>query len=77
MVKWVTTLVYAVDTGHQPLRNVVREGSMCLNYPELVHKHTAHLASPLKMYLDKMQDEQSTCALVWGSSSPSNLLNPS
>ena len=27
----------------------VRGGSMCLNHPELVHKHPAHLVSPVKM----------------------------
>ena len=27
-----------------------RGGSMCLNHPELVHKHPAYLVSPVTMY---------------------------
>ena len=29
--------------------DVVREGSMCLNHPEQVHKHPSHLVSPVTM----------------------------
>ena len=33
----------------------VRGGSMCLNHPELVHKHPAHLASPVKIKIQARQ----------------------
>ena len=41
-VKELYTLCYICN-------DVVRGGSMLLNYPELVQKHPAHLASPLNM----------------------------
>ena len=33
---------------------------MCLNHPELVHKHPAHLASPVKMKLEKVPYSRTT-----------------
>ena len=35
-------------------------GSMCLNYPELVHKNPAHLTFPSKMYLEKVRYSRTT-----------------
>ena len=33
---------------------------MRLNHPELVHKHPAHLASPVKMKLEKVRYSRTT-----------------
>ena len=38
----------------------VRGGSMCLNNPELVHKHPAHLVSLVKMELEKVRHSRTT-----------------
>ena len=38
----------------------VQRSSMCLNYPELVHKHPAHLSFPSKMYLEKVRYSRTT-----------------
>ena len=66
MVKWVATLVHAVEVVvNLAIYAImwfekVRGGSMHLNYRELVHKHPAHLASYLKMYLQKVRYSRTT-----------------
>ena len=51
---------------------------MCLNYPELVHKHPAHLVSPLTMLLEKFRfgrtTPQGADAIVRGGSSTANFI---
>ena len=56
--------------------------SVCLNHPELVHKHPAHLVSHqtytnhIITEISMRQGVQGAYALVWGGSSTSNLLEP-
>ena len=48
-IGWGGHYIGTVEPPRTHGKDVVRGGSMCLNYPKLVHKHPTHLASPVKM----------------------------